>query len=131
MKTLLKSLRRIFKKKLRRVGFFVELPYGIGDAGSITDSVGKLQEENIEKIVSYLKDGSICTIAFGTSEDVMSTEHEILCSTLTRTDGQYYWPNDLSYYVKKYHVGLPQDFLDHMRKNNWTIPDVDMDTLAI
>jgi hypothetical protein len=38
------------------------------------------------------------------------------------TDGLYVWPMELAYYVQKYHVRLPQHFLERMASLNWKPP---------
>ena len=37
-----------------------------------------------------------------------------LVGPYTYTDGQYYWDRDTWKYVLKYHVTLPQEFIDHV-----------------
>ena len=36
-----------------------------------------------------------------------------------RTDGEWVWLGDLAYYVEKYAVDLPQEFLEHMARREW------------
>ncbi len=37
-------------------------------------------------------------------------------------DGIWAWYADLVYYVEKYHVRLPNEFMEHMKMNNWMVP---------
>ncbi|MFI6625844.1 hypothetical protein [Streptomyces sp. NPDC050528] len=34
------------------------------------------------------------------------------------------WPVDLVHYVRRHHAALPQEFLDHIRTNDYTVPAV-------
>lgn len=40
------------------------------------------------------------------------------------TDGDWLWREDLSYYVTKYHVSLPGEFLVRLRGLNYKPPSV-------
>ena len=37
------------------------------------------------------------------------------------TDGEWLWPGDLSYYVRKYALKLPEEFVETMQKNEWKV----------
>lgn len=59
-----------------------------------------------------------------TLRECISTPHE--------ADGTWAWYGDLAYYVEKYHVRLPNEFIEHMKMNNWMVsPEdtVDIDNL--
>ena len=49
------------------------------------------------------------------------------------TDGTYLWPEGLVHYLEKHDVRLPQDFVDHVRKNlQVELPEyADTDTMII
>jgi hypothetical protein len=75
------------------------------------------------RIVQYLRDGieqsvylgySYCRFAGGPPREQMG------CSDLT--DGAWVWPEGLWHYVERYAVRLPNEFVDHMRGNNFRIP---------
>ncbi len=38
------------------------------------------------------------------------------------TDGEWIWPDDLAYYVEKYHVSLEREFLNRVRENLYRVP---------
>jgi hypothetical protein len=40
-----------------------------------------------------------------------------------KTDGVWVWPSDLSYYVEKYNLFLPPEFLQHVRSKDFCPPD--------
>jgi len=64
----------------------------------------------IKKIVEYLNNGSIYAAAAGLVKDVISGE--VIGTKVMLTDGVWIWCNDLSTYVEKYDIALPQDFID-------------------
>lgn len=39
-------------------------------------------------------------------------------------DGAWYWPEGLHHYVDRYHVRLPDEFVEHVRANNYVVPDL-------
>ena len=45
------------------------------------------------------------------------------------TDGHWAWPDDLPAYVQKYHLALPEQFVQHARANNWQVPTLTLQTL--
>jgi hypothetical protein len=48
------------------------------------------------------------------------------------TDGQYAWPSDLAYYVERYHVRLPDDFVSVIAAHGWRVPEaVDLQRLRL
>lgn len=118
-------------RKLIRIGFFRELPYGEFSGENLRCCIFQLHSDNLERVISYLKSGVVCVVAPGLSRDVLSAGHEIIGSLALRTDGVFLWPGDLSYYVEKYRVSLPRTFLEHMSANNWTVPTVDITALEL
>jgi hypothetical protein len=41
------------------------------------------------------------------------------------TDGLYYWRRDTAAYVDHYRVGLPDEFVEHMRQLQWICPTLE------
>lgn len=60
----------------------------------------------------------------GAERDVLTGEVWIVGSGSLMTDGTRLWPVDLTHYVRRHHAALPQEFLDHIRANNYTVPVV-------
>ncbi|TPQ22027.1 hypothetical protein [Streptomyces sporangiiformans] len=46
-----------------------------------------------------------------------------------KTDGEWVWRYDLPHYVTEYHLALPEGFLRRIRELNYTVPQLDEDTL--
>lgn len=66
--------------------------------------------EGKNKIVKYLKNGRKTYAAPGTETDVFTGE-KISIEMCGMTDGEYSWAGVLSYYVEKYNLRLPEDFV--------------------
>ena len=120
--------------ELTSVGFYKEMPHGGDSELSILDFVDKAKD-NIDKIVKYLIDGKALIISTGLVDDVIDSSKGPAGTPTVYTDGKWIWPGDLAYYVKNYHLELPQDFLDYMIEKNWTVDfsldDMDFDSVMI
>ncbi|QND17824.1 hypothetical protein HB775_29365 (plasmid) [Rhizobium leguminosarum bv. trifolii] len=120
------------KKQLRRIGFFRELPYGSPEGLSINSSFSEFSSEKKAKVISYLRSGTACVVSPGMSRDVISAERNIIGALSLLTDGVFLWPSDLAYYIEKYSVGIPQEFLEHMEQNVWVVStDIDIQNLEL
>ena len=43
------------------------------------------------------------------------------------TDGTWSWPEGLAHYITVHDVRLPDEFVDHMRDLDWTVPQCDVE----
>lgn len=111
--------------KLKRIGFFRELRHGMPEAQQINSLVSEKPQENEELIINYLKEGVLFIATTGFVEDVLKPGQLICCPHIL-TDGVWAWPADLAYYVEKYHVQLPNEFVKFMKGRNWIVPDQDI-----
>ncbi|MGI5182566.1 hypothetical protein ACQEVZ_40555 [Dactylosporangium sp. CA-152071] len=41
------------------------------------------------------------------------------------TDGVWVWRRDLAYYLRRYHVALPDEFRDHAARNGYLVPPME------
>lgn len=114
--------------KLQKVGFFRELPYGSPEEPSIHNSQKTLIEDEME-VLKYLQSGVLLAAAPGVEHDILDTSKIIIGSLNILTDGQWTWPESLCYYLRKYHVALPINFLEHIRNRNYVAPNPDQITL--
>lgn len=91
--------------------------YGADDAVSMLDCCEKTSYPEKEEIISFLNTRGESTLAStGTVKDRITGEvrpmpKEGIC---LKTEGQYSWWNDLSYYVDKYNLRLPKQFEDYV-----------------
>ena len=110
--------------KLKRVGFFRELEHGDKYGMSLKEAVRNSSSENEDKIIEYLNRGVAYCITAGLVSDILDESRGIIGSLEILTDGEWAWPSDLSYYVNLYHVELDINFINHIKENDWTVPNI-------
>lgn len=66
-----------------------------------------------QKILEYLKNGTVHSVAPGFAKDVFSGDR-IRGSLMILTDGSFAWRSDTAYYVEKYNIALPEKFIKHI-----------------
>ncbi len=110
--------------KLKRVGYFREMRHGDPTGASLHNARQAQASADEAQLVNYLDAGNILVATAGPSIDVLDPDQPKIASAHVMTDGVYSWPGDLGYYVNKYHVRLPDEFLAHMASNNWNVPAV-------
>jgi hypothetical protein len=121
---------------IRAVGFFAELHPGWGMPldGSIKDAVRSAGEPDENRIVDYLRTGTGLWSEMGAEPDVLDPEGSALPGAGSLfTDGTWLWRDDLPYYVAKYHVALPPEFLAHARRLGYAasrVPDARVHEIA-
>lgn len=107
---------------LRTIGYYKEMPQGKDTDPSIYDAVGKGDALLIEKICKYLDNGTVLVVSPGVTTDIIEDTDWAVGTGSACTDGRWLWPDDLSYYVRKYNIALPKAFLDTMHDNEWENP---------
>jgi hypothetical protein len=118
--------------RLRAVGFYKEFGGSeseISQLPSLRDCVAEDPQPDEDKILQYLRTGRGYAGRGSYEKDVLDpgARYGLVADLLT--DGVYLWRADLAYYVAKYHVRLPEDFLAHARAQNWTVPVFPVETL--
>lgn len=91
---------------------FIFSEFGVPNACSITKFFSETPYEHKNAVVSYMKTRGTVKCVCGLANDVVSGE-----AIGTRTiihDGEYSWTNDLIYYVEKYNLKLPDDFIRYV-----------------
>jgi hypothetical protein len=120
---------------IKRQGYFREMPHGDEADPSIKDFVGKADSRLIDKIVNYLENGVGIIICAGSVDDVINPGKGSAGVPSVLTDGTWFWPGDLAYYVKNYKVALADDFVTTMEQNDWKNPvtydELDFDNLSV
>lgn len=119
----------------RIVGFYREThPFLVRDTRdlpSFYSSATDRPHENEDKIAEYLDAGH--EHDYLSSRPVLKNAEDrgrLDRSGLNLTDGVWIWPSELAYYVREFHLALPDDFVAHMEANAWRVPeDVDCDDL--
>jgi hypothetical protein len=118
---------------IRPVGFFSELSPGwvLAESGSIKDAVRFSAGPDESRILDYLRNGTAIWSEMSAGPDVLDPDAPDLPGVGSLfTDGTWLWREDLPYYVAKYHVSLPDEFVAHTRDLNYETPPV-LDTRLI
>jgi hypothetical protein len=125
------ALARIVITSLRRVGFYFEL--GVNEHREALRSARQSRPlPNEEKIIAYLEAGCAIACVMMVEEDVLADPPVMINPPNIMTDGVWAWPQTLAYYVQKYHVALPVEFVDQIARNGWKCPDnIDVHNLRV
>jgi hypothetical protein len=120
------------KRRVAPVGFFRELKHGRADGPSLREAMRDKGKPGESRIAAYLREAPILLHAMGPVTDVFEPKGDYICAPNIHTDGAYAWPEDLAYYVERYHVALPAEFLAHLAAAKWKAPaDVDTSTIEL
>ena len=91
---------------------------------SLIAAVGNIPHEQEFQIVGYLNNAPNSGARGSFARDFFRQDDTTIYLPYgNNTDGKYIWPTELAYYVQKYHVRLPEKFVQHMASRNWTPPD--------
>ncbi|MFE1770254.1 hypothetical protein [Streptomyces sp. NPDC059008] len=93
--------------------------------GKLQDFTQETGEPDENRIVQYLRAGEELFSAMGTVSDVLGSDERILGGDSVLTDGEWIWRGDLWFYLSRYHVRLPDDFLSRVREHGYALPVVD------
>ena len=79
---------------------------------SIKELINKPIKEK-EKVIKYMKKCKVVAVAPAIVRDIINPNNKIaeLC---LMTDGKYEWRSDIIYYVEKYDMELPEEFIQHV-----------------
>lgn len=72
-----------------------------------------------DKVIAYLKTTYPYVMSLGIYKHPFKPDMDLVGPYLY-TDGHYYWDRDTWKYVLKYHVTLPQEFVDHVMSDEGT-----------
>ena len=109
--------------RVRHLGFFSDLPHGISSEPSVQSLIAAVPLTDEDRLVEYLSNGELFIASPGVVCDVLADSGTVIGSADILTDGVWVWPRDLCHYVRRYHARLPEDFVEHARRNRWVIPD--------
>jgi hypothetical protein len=110
--------------EVKAFGLFRELKHGDPSGASIHDHLRDEPHPDAERIQRYLSSGVPLLGGSGVTRDVLSPTKEVVGPMMLVTDGEWIWPADLAFYVRKYNVALPEELVEAMRRKNWKIPDL-------
>lgn len=66
--------------------------------------------KNAKEVADYLRNGDVIAVAAGFATDVISGKR-IQGTLTTLSKSGYAWRSDIAYYVEKYGLRLPEEFL--------------------
>ena len=98
---------------MKVLGMIKELYSGENDYPSIHTLISDEPIEHKSEIVEYLKNGKVEAAVVAKARDVLTGKH-IPMEWLSMTDGEYAWETNLIYYVEKYNLLLPDEFVKHV-----------------
>lgn len=104
-------------------GDFRELMPAHPSLPSIVESRDKLPHELRPLAARYLRGGSVWVKAGVLVDDWFDGTRGI-AQAEESTDGVWLWPGHYAYYVEKYGVDVPQEFLGHMSRQGWIAPEL-------
>lgn len=84
---------------------------------SLVDSFSDTPYPEKYRVAAYLRNGKLMGLAGPLYHDIFTGE-VILLDSVFRNDGVYSWPQVLAYYVEKYNLILPEDFMNHILSQN-------------
>lgn len=79
------------------------------------------------RILNYLENGIPFLASSAKFMDVLDVNNSKMIKKhysrggVWRTDGEWVWNDEIVYYIEKYNVSVPSEFVLHMKKNDWTI----------
>lgn len=100
------------------IGFFAELEPGLPDTPRLVDCIDRVPSDIRHLLADYLDSGTMLATSGRLSADVVDGTPAVAPQDV-RSDGSYIWPGELGYYVRKYGVALPEEFVAHARARAW------------
>jgi len=111
-------------KKLRRVGFWrSEREPSLPDPRAFVDETWDSAER--EKVIAYLEASYYAPwMQCGPSWCRLGCPRPGDIGTQDLTDGTWLYPEGLVHYVRSHHVKPPDEFLDHIRRSDFTVSEL-------
>lgn len=108
---------------MKEAGFFLELHRSPGGTPGVSmQSVTGKFDGDPGRAVQYLRAASIFGISGSQFGDILDESVGKIDTLAIMTDGDWIWPSDLAYYVEKYRVGVPQEFIDLINSRDGSPP---------
>lgn len=109
--------------KYKKIGFFYEESQN--DQHSHLSALrNDLPHPAETEILQYLSSGIDAGVCMLIEHDYLKMPPKFLGSATLLSDGEWLWPKSLTYYVREYHISLPEEFVIKMKQQNWCVsPD--------
>jgi|SRR5579871_1522425 len=105
--------------KLKPVGFYREY-VSVPDLPSIRASMTQSPHEDEEQIIHFLQNGRFVLLILAFAFDLFDSDHGVIGTDSLYSDGVWFWPHYLTSLIKRYHVRLPEEFVEHMERSGWS-----------
>nr|BFD81632.1 hypothetical protein StreXyl84_10330 [Streptomyces sp. Xyl84] len=117
---------------MKVLGFYRELWPSCSQAtDSIRSFVADVPQANEGEIASYLRGGHILFSSMGVVDDVLGSGASIIGGGSLLTDGEWVWRGDLSFYARRHHVVLPDEFRANAETTGYIVPPVEQERLVV
>lgn len=103
---------------------------GMGPAGRPVVNRPQLDDLDHEAILDYLDDAPVVMPGRGYDVDRLDPEGRSAVPIAFHSDGTWVWPAAVNYYLRTYGVSPELDLVEHIRRNDFAVPEVDEGTLA-
>jgi hypothetical protein len=111
---------------MKVIGLFRELERGADrSVPSIHSAKGTIGEEEADAVANYLDSGVSIFDAMEANVDPFDPKESIAGGPSLISDGEWIWRRDLSYFVRRYRVGLPSEFIKFALKRGTVSCDTD------
>ena len=98
------------------VGQYEEFSPGMG-LPSIKEHIQREPHKSKAALLKHLRSGQVHMVTASRIVDILSGEKTNI-ELVFMNDGKYSWTSKIPYYVDKYNLQLPDDFVEHVLKNN-------------
>jgi hypothetical protein len=116
--------------RLKAVVHFREFPFGTAYDPSMKEFFSPGPWEMQDKVPAYLRGGYVLGYLMGADLpdpfDPGARANPLIEGKLEgganpMTDGTWFWPAGLIYFVEKYNLRLPQEFVEHAAATGWRV----------
>lgn len=113
---------------LRPVGIYREMFHGRReDLPSIFDARNGRQIDDRERVLAYMRAATPGLDIMESVRDIVNGQDYLPGGPSLTTDGEWIWRDDSIHYIRKYGLDLSDEFLAHVRAQDYTPPpDVDI-----
>jgi len=110
------------KKVLKRIRSFSEMAHATRQEREHLQTLTHTNpQEHEDNLITYLETGTGFVMSPGVVRDILDDKGPIGTGSIL-TDGEWAWADDLAWYVKTYHIRLPEEFVRHAMQNGWQVP---------
>ncbi|MFI6301581.1 glycohydrolase toxin TNT-related protein [Amycolatopsis thailandensis] len=100
----------------------------IGPAGRPVINRPDLEIEEQDRLLEYLDHAPLVVPERGYDIDRLAQTPEATVPVAFHSDGQWIWPAAVNFYLREYGVSPELDLIEHVRQNDFALPEVDAQT---